>query len=296
MTVVLLDANNLAMRSFHAAKHSMTSADGTETGSLQLFIGSLSRYLFELRPTKFVACWDGGGQTFRHRLYPAYKEARRAGQPVSTITVSGEISGPLLAFAMIHAFLDLVGIAQWSQPGVEADDLIAAAWRRHHDIDQVVIMSSDKDLLQLLDANTSQLRFSSANAVTDLWTHERVIADFGYTPEQIPLMMALTGDAIDGVPGAKGIGPKKALKLLQAHEWDLDEAARERADCLMIHLSRDLVDLLTEDHCVVPDVPDYEPLTVHSPNAVERLEAVAYFCAQYQLVTIWDRLVAGHLW
>lgn len=290
--VVLLDGNNLAARSFHAAKHRLTSADGVETGSLHLFCTGLSRYLKELRPTHFVVCWDGGRSVHREKMFSDYKLARRKAQ-------EGEPPhGP--AFALITEFLDLTGIEQWFEPGVEADDLIAAWHRRTREEmpeAHITILSSDKDLLQLLDDRTHQWRFSSSGTPTDVWDREKVIRDLGYVPERIPLVMALTGDVSDGVPGAKGIGPVKAVKLLEAHDWDLDKVAASRPDGVMIKLSHRLVDLRGELCTTVPPVPVYEPLGPTSRNARERLEHFTEFCARYQLRELWDR-VAIHrdLW
>jgi DNA polymerase-1 len=289
--IVLLDANNLAARSFHAAKHMMTSADGQETGSLQIFAASLSRYLGDLRPTHFVACWDAPGPNFRHDIYPDYKLARK----------SLDVDPSVPAYSLVQQFLQLVGLAQWRQPGVEADDLIAAAWRRTRALDApsapIAILSSDKDLLQLLDDHTQQLRFSSHNTPSDVWTRQRVVRDMGYEPEQMPLVMAFTGDRVDGVPGARGIGPVKALKLLRECGWDFELATSrcQDADAEMVKTSRQLVDLRTIDRFPVPPVPKYEPLGRFSPDAAARLDEFATFCARYQLRTLWERLVDGKL-
>lgn len=291
-TIALLDANNLAFRCYHAAKHRLTSDQGIETGSVHLFFTSLSRYLQEIRPTHFVACWDGGHSEYRESIYPEYKGARRAANPVS-----GE-NHPSETFKLISECLDLVGLAQWRHEGIEADDLIAAAVKQSFlDPDQgnIVIMSSDKDLLQLLRPGVTQLRFTSDGG--EMWDREKVITQFGYTPEQIPSVMAFTGDAIDGVPGAKGIGPKKAVKLLEAHDWNFVNAMNSRADSAIILTSRLLVDLdVLADKIPVPVVPSYDPLTPLSDNALERLEAFTDFCAQYQLKVLWERLVNMTLW
>lgn len=284
--IVLLDANNLAMRSFHAARGRLSSEDGTETGTLQLFVNSLSRLLEEHCPTRFVTCWDGGGSTYREGLLPAYKAARRKHPSES----------PAPAFALVHRLLELTGIAQWQVPGVEADDLIAAAWHRHPE-EKKTILSSDKDLLQLLDDSTVQVRFSSYQTPTDVWTRERVIADLGYWPEQVPLVMALVGDQSDGVPGMRGIGPKKAIKMLAAADWDLDRVMAAHPDQReIVALSHRLVDLLGTRVVEVEDVPLYRPLGAAREQNLDRFEALCEFCAAYQLRTIWDRAVGGTLW
>lgn len=291
MTTVLLDANNLAMRAFHAAKYSMTTGDGIETGSLHILMGSLSKMLHALQPTRFVACWDGGASSYRMSIYPGYKGARHPeGAP-----------GHASTFALIQEFLDLVGIAQWRQAGVEADDLIAQAVinERKSYLDPIVILSSDKDLLQcLIDYGVSQWRFTSAGP--DVWDRERVWADLGYTVEEIPRIMSLTGDASDSIPGVRGIGPKKALALLRKtpdpedrdeDPWGPFEHFTPEQYAAM-ELSYKLVKLPAPGIEVDP-VPRYRPLSFSSPEI--DWQAMANFCTRYELRKLWTELEAGVL-
>lgn len=294
---VLLDGNNLAMRSFHAAKGRLSAYDTArgetvETGSLHLFVISLSKWLRQFKPTHFVVCWDGGRSQHRERIYPEYKSARKKKN------LSPEVPHAP-AFALIGEFLMLCGIEQWFRPGVEADDLIAAGHRvtrQTYPESLITIMSSDKDLLQLLDDYTQQLRFSSYGTETDMWTRQRVIKDLGYTPEQVPLMMALTGDRGDGIPGADKIGPVRALKMLSAHDWDLTKIANSLPDGDMVKISYQLVNLLGELCCDVEPVPEYGPLARFSKNSTVRLEKLTDFCARYRLAKLWEGVVDGSLW
>lgn len=281
---MLVDGNNLAMRSFHAAQGKMSAA-GENTGALQLFVNSLSMHVREERPDRLVICWDSGQSTMRLRIYPEYKAARRA----KSLEYGGSEPHHEL-FVMIKRFLLLCGIAQWSREGVEADDLIAAGWRRHR-TDQVVILSSDKDLLQLLDANTTQIRFATTGA--DRWTRERFLAERGFRPEQLPLVMALEGDTSDGVPGMRGIGPKKALKMLVAANWDLDQAMRAYPEhYAIVKTSQALVDL-SWSPVEVEDVPEFCP---RNRTQFDGWSSLLAFCEHYQLRTIRQRLVGGDLW
>lgn len=285
MTLLLLDANNLAMRSYHAAKHAMSAA-GESTGALQLFVTSLALYTRQEKPTRMVACWDGpGGSRTRLSIYPAYKEARRIR------TSDGDPHRD--AFRLIMEFCDLAGIPQWRRDGVEADDLIAGAWRRHRAAgERVVILSSDKDLLQLLDQGTEQIRFGSAEVSTDRWTRQRVIDELHLLPEQLPLYMALTGDASDSVPGMPGIGPKKALKMLQEADWDLVKAMQRHPEhYAIVRTSEALVDLSYEP-VATPEVP---LLDLVGPDHSKWPELVS-FCDFYRLQRIQNRLISRSLW
>ena len=82
-------------------------------------------------------------------------------------------------------------------------------------------MSSDKDLLQLLSPRVRQIRLSSYDTPTDEWTEARFTHERDYKPHQLPYMMALMGDPGDGIPGLRGIGPKRAFKMLTGFDWDL---------------------------------------------------------------------------
>lgn len=281
--ILILDGNNLAMRSFHAANGAM-SVDGMDTGALQLFITTLSTHVRRLQPTHLVVCWDTGISEFRTKLYPSYKAARHAQGTAD--------HGPL--FVLIKEFLTLSGITQWAQPGYEADDLIAAGWRRHHITDKITILSSDKDLLQLLDANTTQIRFVSGKPEGDEWTTQRFYFEHGYRPTQLPTVMALMGDTSDGIPGVRGIGPKKAVKVLEAHDWDLEKVILDvfPDQRVVITTSKALADLSWVD-APVTDVPAFTPIKSQRDGGWDGL---LDFCERYQLRTIRQRLIGADLW
>lgn len=287
MTMLLLDANNLAMRSFHAARGKMSS-QGEDTGGLQLFVNALSMHVREEQPDRLVVCWDRGRSVMRSRLLPEYKMKR-----LGATTSAQDDPASQDLFTLIKSFLTLAGIEQWAEYGVEADDLIAAGWRTHEPGEKVVILSSDKDLLQLLDEDTEQIRFSSSGAPTDRWTRQRVIDELGYLPEQIPLMMALTGDTSDNVPGMKGIGPVKALKMLREASWDLARAMEAHpGQHAVVMRSLACVDLLTDPVVEVGHVPHFRPV---DPTGVPGSQ-LASFCEHYQLRTIYERFILGTLW
>jgi DNA polymerase-1 len=288
--LMILDGNNLGMRSFHAAKGSMSSK-GEETGALHLFVTALAKYVRDERPDRLLVVWDSpGGSLVRQQIYSGYKASRRAAQAASG--QEAEAHRPL--FRLIKQFLHLAGVEQWQVRGFEADDLIAGVWRVHRHTEKIVILSSDKDMLQLLDENTEQVRFSSYSAPTDRWTRTRVITDMGCRPEQIPLMMALTGDSSDGVPGMRGIGPKKALKMLDAANWDLDKAMAPYPEHYsIVKTSQALVDLAypaTMIEC--PEVPDMDLTDSQDDLWVQLLG----FCQYYELSVIEELLTAQGLW
>lgn len=286
--IVLVDGNNLAARSFHAAKGQLT-ANGMETGSLHLFINSFAKHVREETPDRLVVCWDSPEPGYRHSLFPAYKANRRA-------AVQREPGDPEFEmYRLIKEFLSLCGIGQWSRPGQEADDLIAMAHYRYPYENQV-ILSADKDLLQLLDGHTEQVRFSSHNTPTDRWTALRVINEMGMNPKDIPLFMALTGDASDGIPGVRGIGPKKAMKILEDQNWDLGniiEAYPEWAEAIKLSYSLVRLDMPERPW---PDVPVFDPLPRHGSDYDVQLRPIQDFCVRWELRQVLNKITSGTLW
>jgi 5'-3' exonuclease len=202
---------------------------------------------------------------------------------------------------MVRQFLSLARVPWGYLPWFEADDLIAAYWRHSHE--PVVILSSDKDLLQLVGPNPrghecTQIRVSSSNTPTDRWDEAKVTEYYGCTPAQLPAVMALTGDASDGIPGVRGIGPKFALKHLAAADWDLTAVdhpgiaeARDKGE---ITVYRQLVDLRDVPYEMIPSGPGpFMPVTP-GPDAAWR--ALWKFLNELQLRDIERRLLAGELW
>jgi DNA polymerase-1 len=284
--IVLLDATNLAMRSFHAASNTGMAVGGEATGPLVIFVNSLSKLLADEKPGRFVACWDSGGSQYRETVYPSYKLARR--QAAAT-----GFQPHLESFRLIKEFLSLSWIPQWRKEGVEADDLIAAAHRRSDG--RKLILSSDKDLFQLLDEDTEQIRFTGA-VKSDRWDPARVRHEYGCTPDQLAMVMALSGDVSDGVPGLPGIGPKRAVKMLQAAEWNwntmLNTLSAKQEN--IAEMCRQLVDLTWFD-VPVPVVPVWNPL----PRFTGQLAAsgkLLEFCDTYRLNNIRHRLESRTLW
>lgn len=282
MTSVLVDGNNLLIRSFLAPKGDM-AVDEIETGTLVLFVNSLARHVRNERPDCMLVAWDGGHSAYRKHLFEGYKASR-------TEKISDEPTAP---FALVQEFLRLAGIPQLKLPGYEGDDLIAATWKATRRKDRIVILSNDKDMLQLIEEGTEQIRFGKASDPVDRWNHARVIAEIGCRPKQIPAMMSLTGDKIDSIPGLPRVGPKTALKMLNQSDWRLDRVlptlTREQRQQVLINYS--LVDLSE----VPLELPPPPHLDLVMPGHAKWPELLA-FCEKYQLNQILNRLNKKTLW
>jgi len=206
-------------------------------------------------------------------------------------------------YVMAKGFLFLSGIRQVGFIGVEADDIIADICRNRdafgNGLNEMVILSGDKDFLQLLEKGVTQIRPGSND---DLWTADRVISDLGCTPAQLPSVMALSGDTVDGVPGARGVGRKTACTMLQRHGWDLDEVLvhepRLAGQESIVGTSLRLVDLRTDQGVVVGrEIPG--DLTFDPPSQAgdpERWQKMLDWLTEYELASIASRMQDGSLW
>ncbi|MEU9405635.1 5'-3' exonuclease H3TH domain-containing protein [Streptomyces sp. NPDC048281] len=290
---LLIDGNNILIRAVEATRRSaMHSSDGTDTSALVVFVKTISRYIRQYRPYRATVLWDATGtDDWRKMLYPAYK----ANRPTAPDAYRRD------SRYLVREFLQLAAIPQHAVPGMEADDLIGAYWRRSHG--EVVILSSDKDLLQLVGPTPRcgyccQVRVSSADTPTDVWTSTQVERAYGCTPEQLPLVLALAGDQVDNIPGVPKIGPKFAVKHLAAAGWDLDKVAHQgiKDHREKIGLYLQLVNLRAPwetSSTDLPTIPLFRP-TDPGPDAAWR--TLWAFLDDLQLRQFQRQLLAGELW
>jgi DNA polymerase-1 len=199
----LLDAYALIFQVFHAIP-GMSSPSGLPTNALFGFTRDLLFLRNEVRPDYLLCAFDVAGPTFRDELYPEYK-AHRAPMPDDL----------QLQVPEIHKLLEAMGVPVVGVTGYEADDVIAtlatAGERQGFD---VFICTSDKDARQLLD-DRIRIYNLRKREVFDRASLER---DWGVRPDQVVDLQALTGDAVDNVPGVPGIGVKTGAKLLQEYQ------------------------------------------------------------------------------
>jgi DNA polymerase-1 len=298
MKLMLVDGNNLVMRAVFAMSKSGLSHNGVETGPLLAFVNSLSRHIAEERPTNVIVCWDHGRSRFRLALDPLYKVGRRT-EPSAVEAELDKWRGEVKSntFDLCREFLGLAHVQQYSLYGFEADDIIAAYCQRVWDVPdaEAVIISSDKDFLQLLSPKIYQIRMSTGKAEADKWDVDRVRRDVGCEPYQVPYAMALAGDAGDDVPGVKGFGMKTAIKHLNKHGWDLEAVDHPRVVEARDQVRRAfaLVDLRTpRDDIDPPLVEPFKPVGVWDPVSTDLVE----WLNLYAMETTKRRFLAGTLW
>ena len=200
-TFYIIDGNGYAYRSFYAMPP-LTARDGTEIHALFGFYNMIMKLLRTKKPDYLALTFDHPKPTFRHKLYDEYK-AQREKMPESLRTQMG----------LIKDMARTGNIAAFEMEGYEADDIMAAAAALATPELKVVIITSDKDIMQLVNDNVSILKFGKKDE--SFITPETIKADYGISPRHVADVLALMGDASDNIPGVEGIGEKSAYKLVQ---------------------------------------------------------------------------------
>ncbi|TLY46703.1 MAG: exodeoxyribonuclease IX [Gammaproteobacteria bacterium] len=207
-TLHLIDASLYIFRAWHSLPNEFTDVDGAPVNAVQGFTRFLCDFLERVRPTHMLVAFDESLVTsFRNGIYPAYKAHREL--PPAELLVQFDYCKKVAA---------ALGLAVASDAQYEADDLIGSAvtMSRTHGF-RAVIISADKDFGQLVGMQDEQWDFSK-NA---RWDAAGVKSRLGVRPDQVVDYLALTGDAVDNIPGVPGVGPKTAATLL-AHFDTLD--------------------------------------------------------------------------
>jgi DNA polymerase-1 len=198
-SLVLVDGSGYIFRAFHALPP-MTRADGTPVNAVFGFTNMLARFMRDHVGTHLAVVFDAGSQTFRNRIYDQYK-AHRPEPPPELIP----------QFKLVRDATAAFGVACVELEDFEADDLIAAyATAGLAAGATVTIVSSDKDLMQLIRPGVSMLDPMKQKAIGPAEVFEK----FGVTPDKVIDVQALMGDSVDNVPGVPGIGPKNAAELI----------------------------------------------------------------------------------
>jgi len=202
--LVLIDGNAILHRAFHALPP-LTAPDGSLVNAVYGFTSMLLKLFRDLAPTHLAVAFDRPAPTFRKKLFKNYQAQR----PEMDEDLSSQV-------AKVHDMVESFNVPIFEVDGFEADDVIATLVNKatREGIDQVIVVTGDKDLLQLV--NDRVFVYMLVRGLTDakLYDKTEVIAKLGITPEQIPDFKALAGDASDNYPGVPGIGPKTAVQLL----------------------------------------------------------------------------------
>ncbi|MCL2544313.1 MAG: DNA polymerase I, partial [Clostridia bacterium] len=282
---IVIDGNSLMHRAFHALPAMETTA-GVPTNAVYGFASMLLRVLAEVKPAYCAVAFDMHGPTFRHADYPEYKAGRKP---------TDELLRP--QFPLARRMLDAMSVRQLECPSYEADDILGAlAAKGEADGVRMLLVTGDRDALQLVTPLTHVLYTKRGITDTTEFDPETVLEKYGVTPAQIPDLKGLMGDSSDNIPGVPGVGEKTAVKLLATYgslEAALDRADAEQAGKLRERLlqHRELALLCKKIATIARDIPlavDWEECRVgdlsgaaaffqeiEAPSLVKRLPAPA---------------------
>lgn len=258
--LLLVDGTQLFYRSFFGIR-GLSTHDGTPSNAVFGFVRVIHQLIELWKPSHLAVAWDGGVPPARLALLPEYK-AQRPPMPEALRQ----------QFEPVSEFLRLAGITLIRHDHEEADDILASLIRRcEPESEEILLASCDKDLYQLVSDKTSMVAWGKDDHKV---RRSAVLEKTGVHPEQIIEWLALTGDAVDNIPGVEGMGPKTAAKLLEQFGslpalWQhLDQvksprvrehliAGRER-----VERNLSLVKLLGNLDCF----PGWEPLSFRPEN------------------------------
>ncbi len=243
-TLYIIDSHSHLYASYYAIPH-LRSSSGEPTGATFGFTQAVLKILRQRKPDLIVAVFDGPAETFRKKAFADYKIQRKP--------MPDDLQPQI---PRVKEILHALGVTDLDAPGYEADDLIARfTAEARADGCEVVIVSRDKDLMQLLGPGVVMFDPRRDETLDEAW----LLAERGLRPNQIADMLGLMGDAADNIPGVPGIGEKRAVALLQKYgsleeilaraaeiPGKLGETLRQSAD--VARLSRELATLQ-------PDIP-----------------------------------------
>lgn len=249
--ILLVDGMALLFRGFFATSYRgnfMKNASGVPTNGIYQFLRYLLDAVETFQPTHVICCWDMGSKTFRTNMYEEYK-ANRSAPPEELIP----------QFDLVKEVVDALDMPNVGIENFEADDCIGTLAKKYADEHNILILTGDQDILQLVQSGVSVAIMRKGQGNYEVFTQENFYEKKQLNPRQIIDLKGLMGDTSDNYPGVKGIGEKTALKLLQEHETidglleNMDQLpkgvqAKIKANLDMLNLSRDLAEI----RCDVP--------------------------------------------
>jgi DNA polymerase-1 len=203
---LLIDGSAIVHRAYHAMPF-FAKKDGTPTGATYGFFSMLLKLIHQLEPKHIVVAFDRPKPTFRQQLYVGYQAQRPK--------MEGELSSQ---FGKIIEILQKARISTYAVDGYEADDIIGTVSELANKKGEVTyIVTGDRDMLQLVDADTKVFMPIKGISEVSIMDAEKVREKYGIKPSQFVDLKALQGDASDNYPGVAGVGPKTAATLINEY-------------------------------------------------------------------------------
>ena len=200
MDLIIIDGNSLANRAYYAMPP-LKNKNGLVVNAIFGFCNILVKLITENNPKYFAVAFDAHAKTFRHNLYPEYKAGRYA-MPEDLVT----------QMPLLQDLLRLMNIKVLIKDGIEADDIVGTISKRFNI--SSVIVSGDKDLLQLIDDNTTVWLTKKGISETEIFDENHFRSVYGFEPKKIIDLKAMMGDSSDNIPGIIGVGEKTALDYM----------------------------------------------------------------------------------
>lgn len=217
--LVLIDGNAILHRAFHALPP-LTTPGGEMINAVYGFTTMLLRLISDLQPTHIAVCFDRPAPTFRKKIFTEYQSKR----PKMDDALVGQVD-------RVHEVVQVLGIPIFEKDGFEADDVLGTIVEKvlhrradnqptghqsPNDIDQIIIVTGDKDLLQLVE-DEKVLLYMPTKGLSEgkLYGEKETVERIGVPPKLVPDYKALAGDSSDNYPGIPGVGPKTALEILE---------------------------------------------------------------------------------
>ena len=279
--LILIDGSAYIFRAYYGLPP-MNRADGTPINAVFGFTNMLVKLIEDYRDDKMIVIFDAARENFRNTIFKEYKANR------------GETPEDLIPqFEIIRQCVDAFNIPQLEIEGYEADDIIATYCKlaEKQKIDSIIV-SSDKDLMQLVTKKITMLDPMKNKKIGI----DQVIEKFGLPPEKVIQIQALTGDKVDNIPGAPGIGPKTALQLIEEFDdvhkliKNANQISQEkRRNIILDHeqdilLSLELVKL--KDDIKLP----IDINKIHTYSSIDKNDNLSYFLSNQGFKSIAERL------
>ena len=214
--LLLIDGNSLLNRAYYAfGGNRLLTHNDMPTNATYGFMNMMIRAIVDLNPSHIAVAFDVKGKTFRHEMSGEYKATRKPTPQDLVVQIRDT-----------KELLQSMNIMTLEKQGFEADDIIGTISKAFGG--EVIILTGDKDAFQLVSPTTQVHLTKTGVTNTEVYTEERLQAEFGLTPQGMIDLKALMGDQSDNIPGVKGIGEKTALKLLIQTKNSLNLTTEQR--------------------------------------------------------------------
>ncbi len=224
--ILIIDGLNTFIRSF--AVNPSTNEDGIHVGGMTGFLHSIGFAIRNIRPTRVIICFDGkGGSQRRRKIFPDYKGNRRVRKHLTRANTFQSIDDERISMGQqinrLTQYLETLPITVLAPENIEADDAMAYICQQVYPNSQCILMSTDRDFLQLVDDRVQVWSPTKKK----FYARETIKEEFGLESKNFIILKCITGDGSDNIPGIRGAGIKSLQKrlpiLFEDREIELSE-------------------------------------------------------------------------